>query len=209
MTVTNSLYEQFNPLTTVAKTRFWDWFSGDVLNSSIWTTAHTGTGSGAMDDSLDGGYKLQTGATINSNARFAMQNVNQFKEDAAKITMVLKLFETTSLLMATGFVDSITLFGHFASPGFDSTLSATEFILLTKDGSTQTFTASDLKVNTNYNIHQLELTSPNSQYSINYRLHVTKTTNLPAADLQPYLRIFDRAASNRSLSCTYLEVYNT
>ena len=56
-----SVYEMTNPLTTVRKQHFWEYFSGATLNSR-WaiTNWNSVTGATAMADEVDGGLKLTT-----------------------------------------------------------------------------------------------------------------------------------------------------
>ena len=46
----SSVYEMFDPLTTVRKQHFWDWFSGDDLRSTWNKNDISGTNVFAMED---------------------------------------------------------------------------------------------------------------------------------------------------------------
>ena len=75
----DSVYEMFNPLTSVRNQHFWDWFSGNSLDSKIWTYTdrygnHTGSG---MVDEADGGFKLQ-GDASNTQTLIAFNDKKEF-----------------------------------------------------------------------------------------------------------------------------------
>ena len=58
-----SLYEQLNPLTTIAGQHFVEDFSGDTLDTFRWYTGNSTGGTVAMSDSVNGGVILDTGGT--------------------------------------------------------------------------------------------------------------------------------------------------
>ena len=56
-----SVYESTNPITTIAGQHMVEWFTGKSLNTDRWTYLNvTGGGSGAMANSIDGGYAITT-----------------------------------------------------------------------------------------------------------------------------------------------------
>ena len=64
----DSLYESFQALTSIQVSHFVEWFSGDTLDS-IWTQSnHSGVGTFAMADEVDGGFKLSCGASSGNNS---------------------------------------------------------------------------------------------------------------------------------------------
>ena len=69
--IKDSLYEQLNPLTTVAGQRFVDDFSGDTPDVLRWGFGHQDSSTGnvaSMGDSVNGGLLLTTGTAVDNQA---------------------------------------------------------------------------------------------------------------------------------------------
>ena len=59
--MTKSIYDQLNASGTVAKQRMVETFTGDALDTDRWNTTNvTGTGTFAMNDSVDGGFSISS-----------------------------------------------------------------------------------------------------------------------------------------------------
>lgn len=201
-----SLYEAFNPLTTVAKQHFVEWFSGDDLDT-IWTTVETGAGSGAMDDAIDGGYKLTTGAVLNNNRNITFNTIKHYSETASIIILVTKLTNLSNALQQDGFLET-TAFNHYVLSNNDSAATP-NYELISKDGTTPSAQQGSIARDTNFHVKKITLTSTNLLLTIDGILDVTKTTNRPATRLQPIFRVFTRGAAARTGHIRYLEAFNT
>ena len=134
-TRTDSIYEQFNPLTTVAKQRFVEWFNGDELNltnnvSHRWYKGFSVTApTMAMVDDGGGGFKITTGTNTWSDGRiyFAQDNNDQAGyENAAKqfthnSSTVISIFKEINV--TTG---SYSLSGFTGQPAGNAGTTATQ-----------------------------------------------------------------------------------
>ncbi len=131
-----SLYEVNTELSQIKKSHFVEWFSGDDLDS-IWTLTLDSGASGAMSDSVDGGYTINAGSTFSNDATVHMNGISHYSNTGSVIIGVVKQGQTTLLTNHLfGFTDSIS-FNAFASvrgtPG-------SNFCINTKDGTTGTST---------------------------------------------------------------------
>jgi len=211
MTQTASLYEQFNPFTTVAKLRFVDWFSGDVINSFLWDLYFSGSaGVVSMFDGLDGGVNVATSAsTVNRQGiNFGDGTHNVFDEDTAVCISVVEKIDTTCQL-AVGFTndDSIFTANHTACYIDDSGFGARKG-LITMDGTT--FTGTDSPIDRNLEKTQLKMTCDPTTIAldINHINYINKTTNLPTSAMAPNISVLSRSAGVKNSRSTYYEAFN-
>ena len=100
-----SVYEMTNPLTTVRKQHFWDYFSGATLNSRWTFTNHLGAGSGAMSDSVDGGYIVTTASATNNRSGISFNDIRPFAHDGSVMIASVKR-NTASSFIYTGLSES-------------------------------------------------------------------------------------------------------
>jgi len=210
MSTFDSVYEMFNPLTDVRKQHFWDWFSGGALDSKRWTYLNiTGAGSGAMSDSVNGGYAITTsgGAVRESNISF--NNVREYSHTGCVSIWVAQATATSGQDTHLGFSDDAT------SPSYTSSDnqanweidSGTQY-LLTSDGSSASRTAltSATAMGSAFRVGKVECGSANIKLTIDGVLEVTKTTNRPSTALQPKFSVYGMTKTG---SVRYCEAYNT
>ena len=98
--IKDSLYEQLNPLTTVAGQHLVEDFSGDTLDTFRWKDdAFTG-GTISMSDSVNGGLKLVSLTSNNSRLAITFNDIYQFDQTGSSIIAVTSLDKnsTTGLL---------------------------------------------------------------------------------------------------------------
>jgi hypothetical protein len=204
----SSLYEMFNPLTEVRKQHFWDWFSGDALNSRWTFTDINPTGSGAMEDAVDGGYKLSAGASNSDQSMISFNDKRQYAHDASTIIWVWKTFETTNLDNGCGFYGGIGDFHiNSAEIGCDSSAN---FDLSTRDNSTGTNTTGSVVKDTSYHTVKIVCDTADIELIIDGLTDVTKTTNRPTLKMQAGMRAKTTSgAVTHSVGATYVEAYNT
>ena len=203
----SSVYEMTNPLTTVRKQHFWDWFSGDSLNSR-WTQRNiSGTGTFAMYDTVDGGVRVLTQAAASSNVSLDFNDKQQYSHNSSVIIYQGRRTDSstrasfgltgTAGVRATNFVDYV-----------DDT-SNTYKGIRSADGSTISETASTTAVGFVLETTKLVLGSSDITLTINGVDTTVKSTNLPTAKLQPSVDALTRDGSANGLSVVYCEAYNT
>ncbi len=205
-----SVYELFNPLTTIANQHFWEWFDGSDL-SNRWTK-NTGNGSPtyAMEDSIDGGFSITLGSTGNFRGGINFNNKRQFAPDGSIMIAVWKSGEGTEDQHLVGF-SSVT---DIPLGLGDSALSIIEngfsfFRLQTSASATATRTSSDISIDTDWHTHKVETTASDCDYYIDGVLKVTNTTNLPAVKMQPYIDVRNNLTGVNSIHIRYFEAFNT
>jgi len=202
-----SLYEAFNPLTTIAKTHFIEWFSGDDLDT-IWTKVDgAGTGVFSMQDTIDEGFEIQTGALINNHSYINFNSIRHYAHDASILISISRITNLTSSVEQSGFQDTNS-FGHFAIMQNDSAATP-NFELNTKDGTTGSVQQGSVARDTSFHVKKLENTSTSNIMTIDGILDVTKTNNRPGVRLQPIVRAFTRTTAAKEVRVRYLEAYNT
>ena len=203
-----SVYEMFDPLTTVRKQRFWDWFSGDDLHSR-WTKSTNGSSTFAMDDSIDGGYKIYPGASNTNYAQIHFNNRHHFSETGSVLITVWKQASTNGGATTVGLLNTNTSWNtNFAGSRFWSA-SDTKFELRTADASTASESATSVDVDTNFHVMKYECGSSDVKMWIEGTLEVTKTTNRPTTRLQPFFMAWNENGNRDYAHIRYLETYNT
>lgn len=205
-----SMYETFQALTSIQVSHFVEWFSGDDLDS-IWNK-NTGNGSPtyAMDDVIDGGFKITTGSAGNNRGGINFNNKRHYAHDGSIMIAVWKSGAGGENQHLVGFSSVIDIPLGLG----DSALSIIEngftvFRLQTSASATATRTSTDVSVDTNFHTHKVETTASDVDYFIDGVLKVTNTTNLPAIAMQPYIDVRNNLAVVNSVSITYFEAFNT
>jgi len=205
-TTSDSLYEHLFPLSTVMRQRFVDNFSGGTLNER-WTESETGTGSGAMVDAVDGGYRITSGA-VSGNKRILNFN-NKRQYDSESCTFISVVTRVTSGVY-TGLNDSLqTLDNASNEAGTLNKTGASFQTALTSDSTTQSETNTDVAPDTSTRVYSGAVDASDFQLSFDGVLKVTKTTNLPIAKIQPWLMVFEQSGTAGSADIRYMEVFNS
>jgi len=201
----NSVYEMFNPLTTVAKSHFWEWFDGNNIDTTRWTQTLVGSSSGAMNDAVDGGFQITSGAVSGNRAEYDFNNKRQHDYQNSEFICVMKANSTSSIFIRCGFLDDVLAsFANGAYWRFDTNTSI--YYNLATQGSA---TDSDVTADTNYHSFKGTVTSSDFKGYIDGVLKVTISTNLPTAKYQPHIDVGTRTSSAKTGNFTYFEAYNT
>ena len=210
--VFSSVYEMFNPLTEVRKQHFWDWFSGDDLNSR-WTKQDiVGTGSDTMNDSVDGGFRVTSGATSGNQTHYGFNNKRQIDYTNSVYIGVMKAVSTTSQVSYCGVQTSM---GIDWNAGNYSTLilmdsSKTNFSLYTSNGSLGTDTQSTTPIDTDWHNFHITNTSSNAIMKVDGVAESTSTTTLNTSyRQQTTFGVETTTGSAKSTDIRYCEAYNT
>jgi hypothetical protein len=209
-----SMYESFNPLTTVNKQHFVEWFSGKQL-PSYWNII-LGSGSTAnIADTVDGGAFLTTGSTAtNSNFQLNFNNKRQYNESGSVCIFIIKpeLEEdvSTNWFGQCGLGNVIGNTGHwvnFATSNGNIRLGTSQ-----SEGHSFVDTG-DAFTNAWYKV-KIENLSASCEMQLSGVLKATATTGLQSSTgMQPVL-YFNRGTNTPAGNpCTcnlrYFEAYNT
>jgi hypothetical protein len=209
-----SMYESFNPLTTVNKQHFVEWFSGSVLDS-IWTvTDLTGSNSSGMSDTVDGGYNITTGATSGNTRFINFNNKRQYSHNSSVMICIMKRNGEASHNMGCGFSDdnakSYSDTGTFNFSMVENRHALSTVALKTADGTTPSRTqGSEIGRTTTWHSHKIVNGASNVILTNDGVEDVVKTTNLPTAKMQPIFSMQGTASATASGNVRYMECYNT
>jgi hypothetical protein len=204
-----SVYELFNPLTTVAKSHFWEWFDGNDIDTDRWSLRSIAGITGAMDDAVDGGYKLTAGAGGNDRGDISFNDLGQFDLEACELTTVNQSSSITNVNTWVGILLAIAQNDDFGYFGNISSLSGSKYSLNTHDGSTTSAAASSSDMDTNWHVMKLIFGADDVLAYVDGVLEITKTTNRPTGNGQPVVWCNATSASARTHSVRYLEAKNT
>jgi hypothetical protein len=202
-----SVYEMFvEDLTTVRKQHFWEYFSGATLNSR-WTT--TSVVSGAMSDSVDGGYSFASGTGTWDTGAINFNQKRTFSPTTAVAITVAK--RTGNGYMINGFNDSNNTWGNSSNEAAISNLySATYLAGFNADGTTQSQGNLTQAVDTDFHTQKVECGTTATNYSIDNVLGLTRGTNKPIAKMQPIVSAMHyNSGSAPTAHVNYMECYNT
>ena len=204
-----SVYEMTNPLTTVRKQHFWDYFSGATLNSRWTFTNHLGAGSGAMSDSVDGGYIVTTASATNNRSGISFNDIRPFAHDGSVMIASVKR-NTASSFIYTGLSESSDSAGSDAnSISCENDTSDTFIQLYNKGTGSALTTVTDVPIHTNYTDVKIELLSSSATMSLDGVLKADITSFLPTVALQPNFLVLRRSSGNATGNIKYMECYNT
>ncbi len=203
-----SLYQSFQDLTTLQKQHFVEWFSGDALDS-IWTEDDgQGTGSSAMVDAIDGGYRITAGTGANDNRNIHFNNKRHYLQTGSVIIAIVKNGTAANSDCNIGFVSDESTVNHRCWMINHSTADSF-FGVVCHDGTTSSKTLTDISNDTSFHLHKAELKASVAEYIIDGVLKASHTTNLPADKLQPMGRALSKSGNAAELTLRYLEAYNT
>tara|TARA_R110002051_G_scaffold323769_2_gene418461 strand:+ start:941 stop:1612 length:672 start_codon:yes stop_codon:yes gene_type:complete len=207
----DSMYESFNPLTTINKQHFVEWFSGSSL-PSYWTTTLV-SGTVSMSDSVDGGIKLSTSG-VNQKATIHFNDKKQYAHDGSVLLSVFKFDSTqASTIQSIGFTDNNKSDGARTSgansAGFSDVVNQGTIYVDHGDGSGAVInTNSGVTADTNWHVGKITLDGSSLITQIDgVAIGSTITTDIPTARLQPIAHIDSGVTKN--LHINYMECYNT
>ena len=203
-----SVYEMTNPLTTLRKQHFWEYFSGATLNSR-WTTSNiVGTGTFAMADEVDGGFSIKAGATTGNASGIEFNDIRQYAHDGSVNIAVWKRVADTATDVYTGF-SSVLGLSPLNSAWALQLNNVTNLLLWTGDASAGSQAQTDIPRDIVYHTTKLECGSADIKLTVDGVLKLTKTTNRPTVKLQPVCFVESRDATAREGRIRYMECYNT
>jgi len=201
-----SVYEMTNPLTTVRKQHFWEYFSGATLNSRWRQNNITGTGTYALADSVGGGLVLTAGAGGTDLASIDFNDIRQFSPTASTCVVVAKA--TASKQSSWGMINTVSSGIHGIKTVINST-NTDPVRLYTSNSSETAATATSFVCSTaqaSFNTYKMWIESSNAYLSINGTLQATKSNNMPTLKMQPFA--YSRL-SGAVTNIRYMECYNT
>ena len=206
-----SFYEMSNPLTTVRKQHFWEWFSGDTLNSR-WDKTVVGS-TGAMDNAVDGGYLFTTGASNNDITELDFADKTQYSNTASEVISVWKLGGTgnyhnasVGLMSATYALTGVNQVGWV----MDNSIASTNYFMKCGNPSGVQYIWTTVPFDTNYHVFKSTIAGGAMTGSIDGVAVSTQSSNLPNGVMQPHIHRQNKTGSGAmTLNIRYFEAYNT
>ena len=190
------------------KQRFVENFSGSALDTDRWEYRNvTGSGTGAMADSVDDGYEIKPSSGGADQSQIDFNGIKQYSPTGCAMISVAKSSSVSANHHVLGLINNHLL--NISSAQTDSIIidtSAGNFRALSGDNGTWSSAGTVISNDTNFHVFKVEASSSNILYYADGLLRITKTTNRPTLKLQP--RFVARYASS-TLSVRYAEVYNT
>lgn len=214
-----SVYEMTNPLTTVRKQSFWDYFSGATVQTPrIWKTTLVGSATISIADEVNGGVKLSTTgasqkATMSTGGdgnpasrQFYYQNctfIASFRFDATQASTI------QAIALSNGTIGSPRDSG-LNTAGISDSVNGGVIYVDHGDGSGAVVNTATTKT-TDTNFHTVKI-------SLNASSHITTTidgdaigstitSDVPAHRMAPNIHLDSGVTKN--LHVNYLEVFNT
>ena len=199
-----SVYEITNPLSTVAKQHFVEWFTGKELPTTRrWALTDNGgnnTGS-TTHDGVDGGYTLEgTGSGSTQQSLLAFNDKKLFSHTGSAIIWVAKLSlpmpasldGTNSITASQGGWGMCGTMPSYWLNGIKINVPTTATSVInfgTMNNSTETYTATDLPVivAADYKTYKLEQKSSSAICHIDGEIKTTRTSGLSTTAMQPFL----------------------
>jgi len=203
-----SVYEMTNPLTTVRKQHFWEYFSGATLNSRWTTTDITGTNTFAMKDAVDGGFQITTGGNSGDHGTITFNDIRQYAHNGSTIIGVVK-FDETTIDGAFGLSNSNTLGSSHSVLWSESVES--NFKLSTSGTGARTETDTSVARDTaTRTVKIVNGSSDVNMYFDNVLVSTISSPNpIPNASMQPIFYLKTQSAATKTGHITYCEAYNT
>lgn len=203
----DSMYESRSALTTIQKQHFVEWFSGSALDS-IWTTTNLqGTNTFAMNDAVNGGFRITTSTASSDKGIIHFNDINQYAYNGSVFIAVIESGGIGGV--RTGF-RSVHSGDSTECSLLNMDSGLTNIQLRTADASTTstTDTGTPIAVHGNPLVMKIELDGSNNILTIDGVVEVTKSTNRPTVVQQPTSSMTGKASAD-TLDHRYMECYNT
>ena len=189
------------------KQHFIEWFSGKQL-PSYWTKSEVNPpASFAMNDSVDGGFRITADGGALNEGMINFNNKRAFSKTGSVCIWVGRDVQTSSYTGYYGLANGIT--GNDADMGQLATIynaSANGVIALRTGNTTKGNTESTISLDTNFHNYKIEMKTSSAEWSVDGVAQTTRTLTLPTEDLQPVAGVH---GNNKSIDVRYMECYNT
>ena len=219
--IKDSLYEQLNPLTTVAGQHFVEDFSGDTLDTFRWTQLWTNVSSGGnvagMSDEIGGGYYQTNTTDANSSgcisfgsAMFtAGTQMKQFSHLGSTVIWVAKISTFANFNFNCGLSEASRGDGAGNNALINFPYGSNFGARTCGSTGSQSNLDSGVTGDTNYHSHKMSCDSTFASYTLDGVFTSTATTNLPASNMQPVGGFGKHSAAGTwTLNLKYCEAWN-
>jgi len=203
-----SLYDYMHTPNVIARQHFIDNFDGDALNERWNETDGTGTGIFAMDDSIEGGFKITCDSGDESTSNINFNTKRWIDQDSCFTCDVWKIPVITEIAISIGFASANGLSGDF-SVARALTPTNSNYSLRTRDNTDATSeSVGSIAIDVNYHCTRLKLDGTTQFMSVDNILDISKTSHYPNAKMQPMKECRTKEAVAKSLHLLYSEAFN-
>jgi len=208
------MYESFDDLTTVRKQHMVEWFCGNDLNTDRWNKndVRGGAGTFAMADEEDGGFKITTGSSANSESRIDFNDIRSFNHDGCVMIFVQKRNAGSTGQSMSGLRDNLTVSDGNACFIVNSVETGDAYyrFFTQQDGSGY---STNFSQGRDENWHTFKINIDSSSVCTGYVDGVLGATQddsgkLPNGKMQPFFGMYGNSQA-RSSQIRYCEVFNT
>ena len=183
--------------------------TSDVVGGIRWTTSDiTHTGTYSMVDEADEGFSILS-STNGARSALGFNNIRQFSPTASVAIFNLKRMTDASHDSYAGFKYDDTNSTFYDTAVVSQASYATNIGLYTGDASTATNLESTTPRDTAWHGYKIENGSANIKLTIDGVVDVTKTTNRPSKQMQPFVLNSTNTSATRETRINYFEAYNT
>jgi len=201
-----TLYELLNGSETViARQRFVYYFVGGYPITPIWTI-HNIAGSGGTQTMADDGLKLLTGTSSSNNIQIDFNNKRQYDYKSSRVIGCIKRVSVDNCFIDGGFKAG---YGddnnNLAFLHIEEYSSINGIFFQTNAAKTDTGLSTDLQ----WHNYDIELTPASGILSVHGSISVTRTADLPGANLQPAFKMLTRISAAAEGRVKYCEAMNT
>ena len=194
------------------KQHFIDWCSGKGGTNRTdfkWVFRSISGTSGAMESSIDGGFKLSASSAGNSRGEISFNdNSRPFDLQNSVLICVNKSETIANVKNWVGLLRAKAQNDDFGQFGCMSDYSSTKNSLNTYRGGSESNTQSSRNMDTDWHVNKIDFSSGDVNAYVDGNLEITKTTDLPIGNAQPVFWINGLTSNSTEHSMRYLEVYN-
>jgi len=166
-----------------------------------------GTNSGAMDDAINGGYKITTEATAFRRAQIDFNLKRHYSSTGAVCIGIISSVSSADQNTNVGFANNSPIQADFA---LYQNRSGFSFIrLLTDNNTTETAVDTSVSIDTNEHLAKIELRATSVTLTLENILESISTTNLPDTVQQPIFFEQTFTTTAKTANIKYCEAYNT
>lgn len=203
-----SVYEILTLLTTLRKTKFWDWFDGDDLRSWWTKTDIVGTNTFRMADIVDGGFEMITQSLTNAFCSIGFNGINHYSQIASRVECIIQR-KTANALVDCGLMDNPALNDNLQQVTVGDESAQTNKFIRHANATVKTDTSLGVARDTVMTNYSIELGASDAKAFIAGVIRATVTTTLPTIPLEPVCRVFRNGVGAEEGAIRYFEAYST
>lgn len=204
--IRRSMRETLEPAETPMFQHFVEWFSGDSLDS-IWSIRDIGGGSNAMNDAVNGGFKLTTGTSTNNHSTLHFNDISHYSHNSS-VWIAVVTRDAADTWINCGLTEQFNVPSD-THINYDNDSTQSFIRLQTGLNNANTNIITSVATGAERRKIRLELRASSGLMWIDDALAGISTTNLPDVVQQTFLKVATRAAAAKDALLHYMECYNT